>query len=77
MKNLAYQVCNRFNSSNPEHLNLDQLVTKAQSSVKMIRYDDFIMKIPDSDDGLLWRSIDYSPHITYDWTDDYICGFGQ
>ena len=54
VKNLAYQVCNRFDPHIPEHLKLNRLVTEAQSSVKMIRYDDFTMKIPDFYSPLWW-----------------------
>jgi hypothetical protein len=45
VKNLAYQVCSRFDPDNPEHLNLDKLITEAHSSIKMIKYNDLIIKV--------------------------------
>ena len=62
VKNLAYQICNWFDPFNPEHLKSDQLVTEAQPSIKMIRYNDFIMKIPDFDNGSLWWSLNHGPY---------------
>ena len=42
VKNLAYQVYSGFDPNNSEHLNLDKLVTEAQSFIKIERYDNIV-----------------------------------